>query len=55
VVLWGFTAGFVSRLLDFLDWTRPWDARVVRDLPAYMLQGGARPAVPPSAQTGERP
>ena len=50
VILWGFTAGIVSRLLDFLGWTRPWDARVVRDLPAYMLQGGARTAAPPPAQ-----
>ena len=50
VVLWGFTAGIISRLLDFLGWTRDWDDRVVRDLPAYMLQGGARTAVPPPAQ-----
>jgi 8-oxo-dGTP pyrophosphatase MutT (NUDIX family) len=54
VVLWGFTAGIVSRLLDFLGWTQPWDSRVVRDLPAYMLQGGARPAQPP-VQPRERP
>jgi 8-oxo-dGTP pyrophosphatase MutT (NUDIX family) len=50
VLLWGFTAGIISRLLDFLGWTRDWDARVVRDLPAYMLQGGARTAAPPPAQ-----
>jgi hypothetical protein len=25
VLLWGFTAGIISRLLDFLGWTRPWD------------------------------
>ncbi|HET7066296.1 MAG TPA: CoA pyrophosphatase [Nocardioides sp.] len=49
LVLWGFTAGIIARLLDFLTWTRPWDDRVVRDLPAYMLQGGPRPAAPPSA------
>jgi 8-oxo-dGTP pyrophosphatase MutT (NUDIX family) len=46
VVLWGFTAGIISRLLDFVGWTRPWDERVARDLPAYMLQGGPRPVVP---------
>jgi 8-oxo-dGTP pyrophosphatase MutT (NUDIX family) len=59
LVLWGFTAGIISRLLDFLDWTRPWDARVVRDLPAYMLQGGPRPVPPrpvqPPAPSQERP
>jgi 8-oxo-dGTP pyrophosphatase MutT (NUDIX family) len=46
VVLWGFTAGIISRLLDFLGWTRPWDERRVRDLPSYMLQGYQRPAPP---------
>jgi 8-oxo-dGTP pyrophosphatase MutT (NUDIX family) len=48
VVLWGFTAGIISRLLDFLGWTRPWDERRVRDLPSYMLQGYQRPAAPPA-------
>jgi 8-oxo-dGTP pyrophosphatase MutT (NUDIX family) len=55
VVLWGFTAGIISRLLDFSGWTLPWDDRVVRDLPAYMLQGGLRPAAPPAARPQERP
>jgi 8-oxo-dGTP pyrophosphatase MutT (NUDIX family) len=50
VVLWGFTAGIISRLLDFLGWTRPWDESSVRDLPPYMLQGYQQQgAVPPSA------
>jgi 8-oxo-dGTP pyrophosphatase MutT (NUDIX family) len=49
LVLWGFTAGIISRLLDFLGWTRGWDERRVRDLPAHMLQGGPRPATPPPA------
>jgi 8-oxo-dGTP pyrophosphatase MutT (NUDIX family) len=44
VVLWGFTAGIVSRLLDFVGWSQPWDDGRVRDLPAHMLQGGARSA-----------
>jgi hypothetical protein len=37
LVLWGFTAGIISRLFDFLGWTRPWDADVMRDLPEHML------------------
>jgi 8-oxo-dGTP pyrophosphatase MutT (NUDIX family) len=37
LVLWGFTAGIISRLFDFLGWTRPWDAGVLRDLPEHML------------------
>ena len=37
LVLWGFTAGIIARLFDFLGWTRPWDANVLRDLPEHML------------------
>jgi 8-oxo-dGTP pyrophosphatase MutT (NUDIX family) len=37
LVLWGFTAGIISRLFDFLGWTRPWDASVMRALPGHML------------------
>jgi 8-oxo-dGTP pyrophosphatase MutT (NUDIX family) len=44
VVLWGFTAGIVSRLFEFVGWERPWDTARVHDLPAHMLQGGPRPA-----------
>ncbi len=41
LVLWGFTAGIISRLFDFLGWTRPWDAGVLRDLPEHMLTATA--------------
>jgi 8-oxo-dGTP pyrophosphatase MutT (NUDIX family) len=54
VVLWGFTAGIVSRLLDYVGWSRPWDDGRVRDLPSYMLQGGPRPAPPPADRPEER-
>jgi 8-oxo-dGTP pyrophosphatase MutT (NUDIX family) len=54
VLLWGFTAGIVSRLLDFLGWTRPWDEGTLHDLPAYMLQGGPRPAAPSAVPPEER-
>jgi 8-oxo-dGTP pyrophosphatase MutT (NUDIX family) len=37
LILWGFTAGIITRLFDFVGWTRPWDASVVRELPDYML------------------
>ena len=37
LVLWGFTAGIIARLMDFLGWSRPWDERVTRDLPGHML------------------
>jgi 8-oxo-dGTP pyrophosphatase MutT (NUDIX family) len=58
VVLWGFTAGIISRLLDFLGWTRPWDEASMRDLPSYMLQGYPRPGdapLPIVTPTEERP
>ena len=55
VVLWGFTAGIISRLLDFVGWTRPWDETRVRDLPPYMLQGYPQPGAvaPPAARPSE--
>jgi 8-oxo-dGTP pyrophosphatase MutT (NUDIX family) len=40
VILWGFTAGIIARLFDFLGWSTDWDTSRVRDLPSYMLQGG---------------
>jgi 8-oxo-dGTP pyrophosphatase MutT (NUDIX family) len=44
LILWGFTAGIIARLFDFLDWTRPWDAAVLRDLPDHMLTARAEVA-----------
>lgn len=37
LILWGFTAGIISRLFDFVGWSRPWDASRTRDLPDHML------------------
>lgn len=37
LILWGFTAGIIARLFDFVGWTRPWDAEVMRELPDHML------------------
>ena len=37
LMLWGFTAGIIARLFDFVGWTRPWDASQMRDLPEHML------------------
>ena len=42
VVLWGFTAGIIARLLDYLGWAPDWDRAQVRDLPDHMLQGVPR-------------
>lgn len=37
VILWGFTAGVINKLFDYVGLTRPWDATVTRELPGYML------------------
>jgi 8-oxo-dGTP pyrophosphatase MutT (NUDIX family) len=34
LLVWGFTAGLLSRLLELGGWARPWNATDVRDLPA---------------------
>jgi 8-oxo-dGTP pyrophosphatase MutT (NUDIX family) len=39
VILWGFTAGIIARLFDYLGWTSEVPDAPLRDLPAYMLQG----------------
>ena len=33
LILWGFTAGLVSRLFAYVGWERPWDESRVRPLP----------------------
>jgi len=56
VLLWGFTAGVISRLFDTVGWTRPWDQTRVRDLPTSMLQGGvSRALLEGSADRPEEP
>ncbi len=47
LILWGFTAGIIARLFDFVGWTRPWDATVVRDLPDHMLVRRVEAGTPP--------
>jgi 8-oxo-dGTP pyrophosphatase MutT (NUDIX family) len=37
LILWGFTAGIVTRLFDHVGLTRPWDASVEQALPDYMF------------------
>jgi 8-oxo-dGTP pyrophosphatase MutT (NUDIX family) len=33
LLIWGFTAGLLSRLFELCGWEQPWDATVVRPLP----------------------
>lgn len=37
VLLWGFTAGILNAIFDFVGWTQPWDADDVRGLPERHL------------------
>ena len=50
LILWGFTAGIISRLFDRLGWTRDWDPSTVRHLPDHMLAADtglrSRPTAP---------
>ncbi|MGN6754161.1 MAG: NUDIX hydrolase [Intrasporangium sp.] len=39
LVLWGFTAGLLSRTLDLAGLTRPWDPNTMRPLPERYLGG----------------
>jgi 8-oxo-dGTP pyrophosphatase MutT (NUDIX family) len=44
LILWGFTAGILSRLFDYIGWTRPWDESRRTELPEYMTQWSQRSA-----------
>ncbi len=39
LILWGFTAGIVSRLFDHVGWTEPWDPDVQFELKDWMIFG----------------
>ncbi len=46
MIVWGFTAAVLDRMLELGGWARPWDADDVRDLPQRELDLAAR-GVPP--------
>jgi 8-oxo-dGTP pyrophosphatase MutT (NUDIX family) len=37
LILWGFTAGLITKLFDYVGLTREWDPSVTRPLPDHML------------------
>ncbi|MDT0200534.1 CoA pyrophosphatase [Nocardioides sp. AE5] len=51
VILWGFTAGIISRLFDHVGWSKPWDTDRMHDLPDYMFRGQDGAARPPQPNT----
>jgi hypothetical protein len=42
MLVWGFTAAIVDRLLALGGWERPWDPGREEDLPPDMLKAAAR-------------
>lgn len=54
LLVWGFTAGLIDRLLALGGWERPWRPAPVRNLPPAVRRPGARPAGP-VAPTPPRP
>ena len=54
LILWGFTAGIIARLFDFVGWTQPWDASQTRDPPAT-ADGAPRGVGPLAAARHELP
>lgn len=55
VILWGFTAGVISRLFEFLGWVVDAVDPPQRDVPSHMLQGDPGPRdVKPNTRFEER-
>jgi ADP-ribose pyrophosphatase YjhB (NUDIX family) len=42
MLVWGFTAGLLTQVLDAGGWSRPWDADRVEDLPQDVLNLASR-------------
>lgn len=39
LILWGFTAGILNKLFDYVGMTKPWDESRTQELPDSMLRG----------------
>lgn len=46
MLVWGFTAGLIDRMLALGGWERPWDSSRVRELPAEAIALAARTRAP---------
>lgn len=42
LVVWGFTAGLLSRVFALVGWERPWDSARCVDLPPHIVQSSLR-------------
>lgn len=43
LILWGFTAGVINKLFDYVGLTRAWDPANTMPLPEHMIRPGNRP------------
>jgi len=48
MLVWGFTAGLLDRLIRYVGWERPWDEGRVEELPEYVIQLAMRTYSPPT-------
>ena len=58
LLLWGFTGGVISRLFDFIGWTRAWDESVEFRIQDWMIFGRTLDEAPdeiPDADFDEEP
>lgn len=54
LILWGFTAGIIARLFDYVGWADTVDDAPLRSLPDHMLQGDPTPTtVRPHTRLGD--
>lgn len=55
MLVWGFTAGLVTSVLQTGGWDRPWDSGRVEDLPADVVELSARGSTGPAAAGSGHP
>jgi len=48
LLVWGFTAGLLSKVIELAGLERSWDPSVRRPLPAHLIGARDRPAPPPT-------
>jgi 8-oxo-dGTP pyrophosphatase MutT (NUDIX family) len=55
LLVWGFTAGLLSKVIELAGLERSWDRDDHRPLPAHLLGPPDRPMTPPAGQQGSTP
>jgi len=55
LLVWGFTAGLLSKVIELAGLERPWDRDNRRELPAHLIGARDRPVTPPSGAQADTP